>query len=206
MIPNRRRFLHFLLKQGLHEAFFFIEPMFLHCNSHPARNRGLNVASERQIAANRQNARKSTGPRSSATKKRVAQNAYRHGLAVSSGSLTTFARRLNRLARKIAGNTSDETILEQARIVAQAELDLVRVRWAKVALIERAAACENIQPSRLLGRDGLKAIQLLNTLRQPIESATMMAPPKRDRSAEAIRRVPSIVEVESIRAPGSCAA
>jgi hypothetical protein len=149
----------------------------------------VNVASERQIAANCQNARKSTGPRSIATKKRVAQNAYRHGLSVSSGSLATFTKRLNRLTRKIVGNTSDEMILEQARIVAQAELDLARVRWAKVALIERVAACENLQPSQLLGRDRLKAIQRLNMLRQPIESATIMAPEKRDQSAEAIRRV-----------------
>jgi hypothetical protein len=39
------------------------------------------MASERQIAANRQNARKSTGPRSASGKKRASWNAYRHGLS-----------------------------------------------------------------------------------------------------------------------------
>jgi hypothetical protein len=41
------------------------------------------MASERQIAANRRNARKSTGPRSGAGKKRASRNAYRHGLTLS---------------------------------------------------------------------------------------------------------------------------
>ena len=41
------------------------------------------MASDRQIAANRRNARKSTGPRSGAGKKRARRNAYRHGLTLS---------------------------------------------------------------------------------------------------------------------------
>jgi len=41
------------------------------------------MASERQIAANRRNARKSSGPHSGAGKKRASRNAYRHGLTLS---------------------------------------------------------------------------------------------------------------------------
>ena len=39
------------------------------------------MASERQIAANRENARRSSGPRSSAGKRRSSGNALRHGLS-----------------------------------------------------------------------------------------------------------------------------
>jgi hypothetical protein len=39
------------------------------------------MASERQIAANRQNARRSSGPRSNAGKRRSSANALRHGLS-----------------------------------------------------------------------------------------------------------------------------
>src|SRR6266567_3577909 len=39
------------------------------------------MASERQIAANRRNAQKSTGPQTYGGKKRIGKNAYRHGLA-----------------------------------------------------------------------------------------------------------------------------
>ena len=47
----------------------------------PQGHGGLNMASERQIAANRRNAQKSTGPRSVEGKKRASRNAYRHGFA-----------------------------------------------------------------------------------------------------------------------------
>jgi hypothetical protein len=98
------------------------------------------MASERQIAANRRSARKSTGPRSGAGRKRASRNAYRHGLTLSISSTAAFAKQLDRLARKIAGDTEDEIVLERARAVAQAELELARARRAKIALIERASA------------------------------------------------------------------
>ena len=63
------------------------------------------MASERQIAANRRNARKSTGPRSGAGKKRASRNAYRHGLTSCVTSSAAVAKQLDKLIRKIAGDT-----------------------------------------------------------------------------------------------------
>src|SRR5215472_13160447 len=102
------------------------------------------MASERQIAANRCNARKSTGPRSGAGRKRASRNAYRHGLTCIT-STAAFAKQLD----KIAGNTDDAITLERAREIAQAELELARVRRAKVALIERASAFGELDPPQL---------------------------------------------------------
>src|SRR5262249_61792371 len=82
------------------------------------------VASERQIAANCRNAHKSTGPRSGAGKKRASRNAYRHGLSLSITSTATFAKQLDILVRKIAGDGDDAFLRERARAVARAELDL----------------------------------------------------------------------------------
>jgi DNA-binding LacI/PurR family transcriptional regulator len=107
------------------------------------------MASERQIAANRRNARKSTGPRSDAGMKRASRNAYRHGLTLSITSTAASAKQLDNLVRKIAGDTKDAIILERARAVAQAELDLARVRQAKIALIERASAFGALDPPRV---------------------------------------------------------
>ena len=104
------------------------------------------MASERQIAANRRNARKSTGPRSGAGRNRSSRNAYRHGLTLSIASTAAFAKQLDNLARKIAGNTDDAISLECALQIAQAELELARVRRAKVALIERASAFGELDP------------------------------------------------------------
>ena len=150
------------------------------------------MASERQIAANRRNARKSTGPRSGAGRKRASRNAYRHGLTLNITSTAAFAKQLNKLARKIAGDTKDAITLERARAVAHAELDLARVRRAKVALIERASAFGELDPPRLTVT---QVIRLLNAFErgrpipQPIDALATMPSQEPDRSAEAVRRV-----------------
>jgi hypothetical protein len=51
-----------------------------------------------------------------------------------------FERRVEILARQIAGDTEDKMILEFARVAAEAELELARVRHVKTALIERIVA------------------------------------------------------------------
>jgi hypothetical protein len=107
------------------------------------------MASERQITANRRNARRSIGPRSGAGRKRASHNAYRHGLTLSITSTAAFAKQLDKLVRKIAGDTDDAITLERAREIAQAELDLAQVRRAKVALIERASVFGELDPPQL---------------------------------------------------------
>jgi hypothetical protein len=98
------------------------------------------MATDKQLAANRRNARRSTGPRSGGGKRRAGRNAYRHGLSLRISSIATFTTEVERLARKIAGGAEHEIILDRARAVAEAELDLARVRRAKIALIERPRA------------------------------------------------------------------
>jgi hypothetical protein len=152
------------------------------------------VASERQIAANRRNARKSTGPRSSAGKSRSSSNAYRHGLSVSVGASATLAPQLEKLARKIAGNAVDAITLERAREIAQAELDLARVRRAKVALIESArafAAADRPQVPVSQVDEFVKATVERGSapVPEPTDSGPMVPPQDPDRSAEAVRRV-----------------
>jgi hypothetical protein len=154
------------------------------------------MASERQIAANRRNARKSTGPRSAAGKKRAGRNAYRHGLSVSMCSNAAFAKELDRLVREIAGDTKDAIALERARALAQAELDLARVRRAKVALIERASAFGELDPPQLFGTvtQIIRAIRALergriSSLPEPINSSATMPSQEPYRLAEAVRRV-----------------
>jgi hypothetical protein len=95
------------------------------------------MVTARQIAADRRNARRSTGPRSHAARKRSSRNSFRHGLAAG---ITTNAERIKhveRSARKIAGATTDIVTLEWARTVAQAEYDLAQVRRVKAAVMSR---------------------------------------------------------------------
>src|SRR6516162_8463080 len=151
------------------------------------------MASERQIAANRRNARKSTGPRSGAGRKRASRNAYRHGLTLSIISTAASAKQLHKLVRKIAGNTDDAITLERAREIAQAELDLARVRRAKVALIERASAFGELDPPRLTVTQMIRLVNAFDRGRlivpKPSGSPAAMPSQEPDRSAEAVRRV-----------------
>ena len=162
------------------------------------------MATERQIAANRRNAGKSTGPRSSAGKKRARQNAYHHGLAVGPTSSAALAKKVEKLARKIAGNTRDEIILGHARDAAYAELDLARVRRAKVALIERASALGPLGTPRLFN-SAREAERFLNlvvhgktpTMPNAVGPFATMPAEKFERTTEAIRRVlPELVKLD----------
>ena len=94
------------------------------------------MATEKQLAANRANAAKSTGPRSTAGKKRAAQNSFQHGLSVRPTDLE-FTRQREQLAHQIAGATKSEIELEVARAAAEGDLDLARVRVFKAGLIAR---------------------------------------------------------------------
>jgi hypothetical protein len=150
------------------------------------------MASEQQIAANRRNARKSTGPRSGAGKKRASRNAYRHGLTLSITSTAAYAKQLDNLVRKIAGDSEDAILLEHARAIAQAELDLARVRRAKVALIERASAFGELDPPQLTVTQMIRLVNAFERGRpipEPIDASATMPSQEPDRSAEAIRRV-----------------
>src|SRR6516164_4993520 len=98
------------------------------------------MASNRQIAANRRNARQSTGPRSSAGRNRSRRNSYRHGLAAGVTLNAERFKHIERLARKIAGNSTNVLTVERARTLAQVEYELALIRQAKVALISRVMA------------------------------------------------------------------
>src|SRR5947209_5247325 len=153
------------------------------------------MASERQIAASRRNARKSTGPRSCAGKKRASRNAYRHGLTLSITSTAAYAKQLDKLVREIAGDSKDAIVLERARAIAQADLDLARVRRAKVTLNERACTFGALEPPQVLSSvtQIIRFVKALDRgrliLPKPVASSAAMPSQEPHRSAEAVRRV-----------------
>lgn len=96
------------------------------------------MASTRKIRANRANARASTGPKTAQGRARTARNALRHGLSVPVFSGSVFSEEVDALAREITGPDADAEVLELARRVAEAEIDLRRVRYARHELLNRA--------------------------------------------------------------------
>jgi len=143
------------------------------------------MATERQIAANRRNAAKSTGPRSAAGKKRAGRNAYRHGLSLTAIPSFPLNKQLEERALAIGDTSQDPARLALARAVAEAELELGRVRWAKVLLIRSVSAAEGVDPAQITHLGRLRRLQPALVL-----SAAQDAIPGREpeRSAEAFTR------------------
>src|SRR4051812_39147752 len=102
------------------------------------------MANETQIAANRRNAGRSRGPRTAQGKRRASGNSLRHGLNRRDLS-ADFLVKLEKLARRIAGNCREAIVLDFARAAARAELELERVRRVKIALIERVGALGRLE-------------------------------------------------------------
>src|SRR5262245_64138451 len=96
------------------------------------------MTSETKRAVNRRNASRSTGPRSAAGKKRVSQNALRHGLAISLREDAAAQAEIERLAKLICGDGASRLKYELALVMAESEIVLRRARMARVAIIERA--------------------------------------------------------------------
>jgi hypothetical protein len=115
------------------------------------------MASDRKIAANRRNSRRSSGPRTVAGKLTVSRNALRHGLAAATLRDSGIAAEVDRLATAIGSENADAAQREQALIIAESELTLLRVRAARTSIFQQmllaTGAADAQEPSgQLLGR------------------------------------------------------
>lgn len=159
------------------------------------------MASERQIAANRRNARKSTGPRSSAGKRWASRNAFRHGLSLSLTAMGTSTEEITQLARKIVGDTADAITMMHGLTAAEAELEIARVRRAKAAIINRLMAFESLDPGKLFNspREAIRAWTAITAGKPLPERAGVATMPSDEpqRSTEAIRRaLPELLKLD----------
>ena len=89
------------------------------------------MTSERKIAANRANARASTGPQTTRGRTRAARNALRHALSLPVCSIPALSEEVQALASEIAGPGANAETQELARRVAEPQIDLRRVRSAR---------------------------------------------------------------------------
>jgi hypothetical protein len=121
------------------------------------------LTSDRKITANRMNARASTGPRTVEGRTRSARNALRHGLSLPVCSDPALCEEVEALARDIAGTDANAEILELARRVAEAQIDLRRVRYARHKLLSDALG-DHYYDSR---ENALEKLRFISSLARP---------------------------------------
>lgn len=143
------------------------------------------MTSARQRASNRINARRSTGPRTPAGKMRASRNAVRHGFTLPVSHDAAAAPQVATLARAIvalacasawpagvgaapacagagldsAGAVTAAALAEPACRIAEAQVDLVRIRRARHELLVEALA----GPARATPRLDLPTVRSLLT-------------------------------------------
>jgi hypothetical protein len=108
------------------------------------------LITDRQQRANCANAKSSTGPRTKAGKAHAAQNALRHGLNVPIWSNAALSPTAEAIARRIAGSNTDSDSLEHVRRIAEAQVDLDRVRAYRRGMFTREI--ENLDYQTLRAR------------------------------------------------------
>ena len=110
------------------------------------------MATAKQIAANRRNAQRSTGPRTAAGRSMSSRNALRHGLSLPQKEDPAA---IKELAQLIAVDHSDNQKLIDVEEAAAALLDLMRIRKVRnemLAAMDLATATPD-ELQRLLAID-----------------------------------------------------
>ena len=95
------------------------------------------MTSERKLAANRRNSRKSCGPRTAAGKEIASRNAFRHGLAAITHIRPRLSKEIEGFAKALCGDDSDPLIFDQALVIAGNDLVLRSIHTQRIAVIER---------------------------------------------------------------------
>jgi hypothetical protein len=98
------------------------------------------MTSAAKIKSNRANAGASTGPKTFEGRARSKRNALRHALSLPVCSHPALTEEVEAFAREIAGPGVNAEILARARAIAEAQIDLRRVRHARHQLLSRALA------------------------------------------------------------------
>ena len=114
--------------------------------AHGPRGRISTGVSKRKLRANRLGKPAGTGPTSAAGKARSAQNARKHGLNVPVMHDPDAAADVAFMAEEIAPGCQDPELIDRARLIAEAQVDVMRVARARRDIISAAMADPDDRP------------------------------------------------------------
>jgi hypothetical protein len=117
------------------------------------------VTGERKIRANRANARASTGPKTVRGRSHAARNALRHALSLPVYSDPILSEEVEALAREIIGTDANPEMQELARRIAEAQIELRRVRHARHQLFSQALSDPDYESEVMLRKKSALVIR-----------------------------------------------
>jgi hypothetical protein len=140
------------------------------------------LTSDHKIKANRANAQASTGPKTADGRARAARNALRHALSLPVRSNPALSEEVETLAREIAGPGANAETQDLARQVAEAQIDLRRVRYARHKLLSDALSDPHYGMNLAVAKRVLRLrwtepdlLEFLNTPQGPHKFATILS-------------------------------
>jgi hypothetical protein len=116
------------------------------------------MATEKQVAANRANARRSTGPKTEAGKRKSSQNAYQHGLSSSELPNSSSTAVVQTIVRALLEERANDQQKVAAQDLAQAQAALLQIQAA------RAAKWASIDIDKFLEGENAKKLKRLAAL------------------------------------------
>ena len=128
------------------------------------------MTSTRKRQANRANSLRSTGPKTATGRSKSARNAFRHGLGIPVLSDSRLRSDADALATKLADDGAPE-LIEFARRVAEAEIDLLRIRRVRNARL--GDLIDNAAPTSEAGDPRRRQVGTLDLPRQIRSLATL---------------------------------
>jgi hypothetical protein len=97
------------------------------------------LATEKQIAANRANAKRSTGPKTAAGKLKSSRNAYTHGLSGPVIWDQATSEKIDSIASDLASGQAAQVSLTLAAEFTEAQMEVLRIQairseqWARIS-------------------------------------------------------------------------
>lgn len=95
------------------------------------------MTSEKKIRANRENSKKSRGPRTAAGKEKSSRNALRHGLSLIGRHNPRYAAEIDLNAQRLCEGCDDAELRHHALVIAEAQTVLDAVRDHVVLTVDR---------------------------------------------------------------------
>ncbi len=114
------------------------------------------MASEKQIIANRANAKRSTGPKTAVGRATSSRNAYRHGLSLDLPlEDPAFRAPKDAMMQALLGEETMDQNIPAAAEVVEAEMKLLQIRKVRLDMLaELERQCHDLQDfSRLVALD-----------------------------------------------------